>query len=163
MKKQQGGFTLIELVVVIVILGILSVYAAPKFINIQSDARIATLRGAEGAIKGANALVYSKAAIGGVEGAADDTVTIDGVDTKIAYGYVQEDYASIANILDADIEQLTATTDVAAAEWGIYVDTTASNLKVVPKGFSAGQACHLIYVEATNTTRPDYSILATDC
>ncbi|MGL4750761.1 MAG: type II secretion system protein, partial [Shewanella sp.] len=38
MKRQQG-FTLIELVVVIIILGILAVTAAPKFINLQSDAR----------------------------------------------------------------------------------------------------------------------------
>ena len=37
--KKQGGFTLIELVVVIVILGILAVTAAPKFLNLQDDAK----------------------------------------------------------------------------------------------------------------------------
>ena len=37
--KRQGGFTLIELVVVIVILGILAVTAAPRFLNLQDDAR----------------------------------------------------------------------------------------------------------------------------
>ncbi|MBM7073074.1 prepilin-type N-terminal cleavage/methylation domain-containing protein [Shewanella sp. 202IG2-18] len=42
MQKQQG-FTLIELVVVIIILGILAVTAAPKFINLQSDARKSAL------------------------------------------------------------------------------------------------------------------------
>ncbi|MGL4893853.1 MAG: type II secretion system protein, partial [Shewanella sp.] len=44
MKKQQG-FTLIELVVVIIILGILAVTAAPKFINLQGDARVSALNG----------------------------------------------------------------------------------------------------------------------
>ncbi len=49
MKRQQG-FTLIELVVVIVILGILAVTAAPKFMNLQGDARNASLQGLKGAI-----------------------------------------------------------------------------------------------------------------
>ncbi len=39
--KKQAGFTLIELVVIIIILGILAVIAAPQFINLQSDARVA--------------------------------------------------------------------------------------------------------------------------
>ncbi len=51
MKRQQG-FTLIELVVVIIILGILAVTAAPKFINLQSDARTSAIQGMKGAIQG---------------------------------------------------------------------------------------------------------------
>ncbi|MDG2667452.1 prepilin-type N-terminal cleavage/methylation domain-containing protein, partial [Vibrio parahaemolyticus] len=48
--KKQTGFTLIELVVVIVILGILAVTAAPRFLNLQNDARKARLEGMKGAI-----------------------------------------------------------------------------------------------------------------
>ncbi|PLC58197.1 type II secretion system protein [Photobacterium carnosum] len=70
MKKQQG-FTLIELVVVIVILGILAVTAAPKFMNLQVDARNASLQGLKGAIQGAAGIVYGKAAIDGVEASSD--------------------------------------------------------------------------------------------
>ncbi|MGS0728942.1 type II secretion system protein, partial [Shewanella sp. 0m-11] len=51
--QKQNGFTLIELVVVIIILGILAVTAAPKFINLQSDARASALQGVKGAIQGA--------------------------------------------------------------------------------------------------------------
>ncbi|UAL45248.1 prepilin-type N-terminal cleavage/methylation domain-containing protein [Shewanella inventionis] len=65
MQKQQRGFTLIELVVVIIILGILAVVAAPKFINLKSDAVIANLNGLQGALKSANTLVYSKAVLAG--------------------------------------------------------------------------------------------------
>ncbi|STO56328.1 prepilin-type N-terminal cleavage/methylation domain-containing protein [Grimontia hollisae] len=48
--KRQGGFTLIEMIVVIVILGILAVTAAPKFLSLEKEAKIGTLRGVEAAI-----------------------------------------------------------------------------------------------------------------
>ena len=62
-KKQQSGFTLIELIIVIIILGILSVVAAPKFLNLSTDANIAVLEGLGGSIQSASALVYAKANI----------------------------------------------------------------------------------------------------
>ncbi len=64
--KKQHGFTLIELVVVIVILGILAVTAAPKFINLSSDANIAVLKSMGGAIKESGQLVYTKSVIQGL-------------------------------------------------------------------------------------------------
>ena len=51
--RNQKGFTLIELIIVIVVLGILAVTAAPQFINFSSDARTSALKGMEGSIKGA--------------------------------------------------------------------------------------------------------------
>lgn len=50
MKRQQG-FTLIELIIVIVVLGILAVTAAPQFINFSSDARESTVKGAQASIR----------------------------------------------------------------------------------------------------------------
>src|SRR5690554_1859819 len=61
MKTQQKGFTLIELIIVIVVLGILAVTAAPQFFNFSSDARASTVKGMEGSVKAASALVYAKA------------------------------------------------------------------------------------------------------
>ncbi|MCC4225441.1 type II secretion system GspH family protein [Vibrio campbellii] len=101
--KRQGGFTLIELVVVIVILGILAVTAAPRFLNLQDDARDATLEGLRGAIAGGMGISYGKAAINGVEAAqwtAANTNDIDGVQHSFGYPI-----AANANGIGATIDQ----------------------------------------------------------
>ena len=85
--KKQGGFTLIELVVVIVILGILAVTAAPRFLNIQDDAREATLKGLQGAMQGAMGITYGKAAIAGLEKSDTATITTDEGSVDLAFGY----------------------------------------------------------------------------
>lgn len=58
-QRHQTGFTLIELVVVIIVLGILAVVALPKFINVQQDAQIATVKAAGGGFKSAINLARS--------------------------------------------------------------------------------------------------------
>ncbi|WP_260261519.1 prepilin-type N-terminal cleavage/methylation domain-containing protein [Vibrio intestinalis] len=88
--KRQGGFTLIELVVVIVILGILAVTAAPRFLNLQDDARNASLEGLKGAMAGATGIVYGRAAINGVEDADPGAVSgANGQDIATTLGYPQ--------------------------------------------------------------------------
>ncbi|WP_419208982.1 type II secretion system protein [Photobacterium leiognathi subsp. mandapamensis] len=90
---KQKGFTLIELVVVIVILGILAVTTAPKFMNLQNDARNASLQGLKGAIQGAAGIVYGKAAIQGLE-SSDTAQDVDGI--KTIFGYPTASSAGIA-------------------------------------------------------------------
>ncbi|RBW64057.1 MSHA biogenesis protein MshA [Vibrionales bacterium C3R12] len=95
--KKQGGFTLIELVVVIVILGILAVTAAPRFLNLQDDARNSTLEGLKGAIQGAAGIVYGKSAIDGKESVSSATVTIPTGNVNTAFGYPKATQTDVSN------------------------------------------------------------------
>lgn len=81
--KKQAGFTLVELIVVIVVLGILAATALPKFVNVSTEARVASLNGIAGALRSSVALVQAKYY---ASGATTSPVTMaDGV-TTVAVG-----------------------------------------------------------------------------
>ena len=88
MRSTQRGFTLIELVIVIVILGLLAATALPRFINITTDARIASVQGVAGGLRGAASLARAQLLVqgsGGVGcGAVNNTVCMDGLAVTVA-------------------------------------------------------------------------------
>ncbi|WP_428619406.1 type II secretion system protein [Shewanella sp.] len=162
--NNQKGFTLIELVVVIIILGILAVTAAPKFINLQSDARKSTVEGMKGALQGANTLLYSKAAIQGKEKDANtgdannvDTTGDGTLDTKAVYGYVKADAAELVKVLEVDSADWTIATPAAGV--------STADIIIHPADFTpaADKKCFLEYTDATATDLPIYTTVLDDC
>ncbi|NVD08720.1 prepilin-type N-terminal cleavage/methylation domain-containing protein [Vibrio sp. JPW-9-11-11] len=94
---NRNGFTLIELVVVIVILGILAVVAAPRFLNLQSSAKVATLDGIASAMDGAIVQVQAKAAIKGLTPSTENPGGTDQANYVIDFGIgsVEVDWATL--------------------------------------------------------------------
>lgn len=106
--NKQQGFTLIELVVVIVILGILAVTAAPKFIDLTSDAKASVVEAVRGSINSAADMAHAKALVAG-QTASTGAVSVAGGTITLKHGWPDE--ASIAALLelDADIAEVSGT------------------------------------------------------
>ncbi|MBU3006218.1 prepilin-type N-terminal cleavage/methylation domain-containing protein [Paraglaciecola arctica] len=155
MHPNIKGFTLIELIIVIVILGILAVVAAPKFVDMSSDARIATLESLEGSLRTSSKLANYKARIENkTDCSTDPTIEMGGEAITLRCGYPCPHPSGIAKTVNTE-EPFTWVGGNCAGQLG-GIDVRISTAPDPSQ-------CKIYYTSARENQEPQFTLSTEGC
>lgn len=139
--RQRNGFTLIELAMVALILGILAFFALPRFANLGNDPQVTIIKGAAGSVKSAIAIAHSMFL---AHGLTNGTVTLDGGATvaMTSRGYPSADAAGIG-----------VAAQLGAADFDIKSSGPTATISIKRNGKAVGN-CNFTYDASTGTINP---------
>ena len=151
-RSTNYGFTLIELVVVITILGILAAFAVPKFVALDQQARISTVNGLAGSVKSAASLARGMSmAIGG----SPATIPMEGANVTMSNNYPDGTATGIAAAVNANIGAGGDFTFTASAGGGAAIFSR--------NGAADPTNCVVNYAPATPGLPPTVAVVTTGC
>ena len=144
--RTQNGFTLIELIVVISILGILAAFAIPKFISIEANARKSVVQAVGGSVRSASALAHS---LWIADGTKPGTVNMEGTSITMVNGYPNAAGIVLAASVSGD---------------SITVATSGTTTTFTGTGATTVANCRVTYPQSTGANiAPVISVVVTDC
>lgn len=171
--RKQQGFTMIELIMVIVILGVLSAFALPRFADLGGSAREAAVEGVAGSIRSAVGITRAQVLASAISTTAagnsgsPEIVSLDGADVELGFGYPLATDATTATNVEANGIVLAAGLADESAVDGVSL--TNGDFTIAPTGAGVIRAtlqtnCWVQYTEAADaSTAPQVTTEVSGC
>jgi len=176
--KNSNGFTLIELVIVVIILAVLAAVALPQFINIQRDAKIATLSGIAGQLEGQSQIAHLKALVDNIPATGECTFSCNGhANWSVTKGYYYIFMADGSQLFMRDGypfyqgEEDTHFKPAMGLSDSQFVFVEGGSLIIIPRSWENQRAeieannfeCYVEYENAVGTRKNVITVHSADC